>query len=254
MTRLLLPLALLLVVAAPAVAQAPTFDLALSPAKPARATTGTLTVKDLPADAPGTPPADVIVLAVQKGFAADPKGAPGRCSEQDASAVRCPEKSAIGKGTATIEVKFGAAAPQDYTATLGVFITERKREPGDLAGLSLEIREPSTGTTLAVPGRVLKVGTRTGGLELRFEGLSKALGVLPPGITARLKSFEMSVGRKRTVTKRVRTRSGKRRRVKRTYAIVRTPKTCAGAWTGTLAIARTDGSEITQPLSAPCSG
>ena len=251
MTRFLLPLSLALAFAVPASAQAPVFEFSFSPAKPNRATTGTLVARDLPPEPSGAAPVDALVLAMQTGFVADPRGVRGRCTEGEASAVKCPPASSIGKGTAVLEASY-LGGTQTYTAALGVFVTST-RPDGSLAGLSLEIREPQTGTVTNIPGRVLKTG-RAGGPEVRFEGLSKATPTPPPGFTVRLKSFEMSVGGKRTVTKRVRTRSGKRRRVKRTYAVVRTPKTCSGAWTGVLAIGRTDGSETTQALSAPCSG
>ena len=249
MTRLLLPLTVLLLLAAPAAAQAPSFSLSFNPAVAGKPATGTLAARDLPPEPQGAAPVDVLVLALQPGFVADPKGVPAKCTEGEASAVRCPPNTSIGKGSAILEASF-AGGTREYTATMGVFITAQ-RPSGALAGLSLEIREPETGTTVAVPGRVLKAG-RDGGLEVRFEGLSKAVPTPPPGFTVRLKAFEMTVGRKRTVTKRVRTRSGKRRRVKRTYTVLRTPKSCGGTWSGTLVIARTDASETVQALNAPC--
>ena len=250
MARAFLPIAVLLLLAVPAAAQAPSFSLSFDPAKPNRAATGTLAARDLPPEPQGAPPVDALVLAMQPGFVADPKGVPARCTEGEASAVKCPPNTQIGKGTAIIEASLVGGSAQEYTATLGVFITEQRRD-GDLAGLSLEIREPQNGVQVAVPGRVIKAG-RDGGPEVRFEGLSKAAPTPPPGFTVRLKSFEMTVGRKRTVTKRVRTRSGKRRRVKRTYTVLRTPRECGGTWSATLLIARADGSETPQALNAPC--
>jgi hypothetical protein len=249
--RPLLAVLIALGLAVPAAAQAPApaYELSFAPNKANRATTGTLSVRDLPADAPGAPAPDVLVLAMQPGFTTDPKGAPGRCSDADAEKLACPETARIGKGTAVIEATFGTTK-QDYTATMEVFLTERVKA-GDLAGLSVEIREPQTSTNMAVAGRVVKTG-RDGGPELRFEGLAKAIPPVPPGITVRLKSFSTSIGRHRTVVKRVKTKRGKRKRVKTVHAIVRTPKACTGAWTATLAIIRTDGSEMTQPLSALC--
>jgi hypothetical protein len=238
-----------LAVPAAAQAPAPSYELSFAPNKANRATTGTLNVRDLPAEAPGAAMPDVLVLALQPGFATDPKGAPGECGDADQQKVACPDEARIGKGNAVIEATFGTTK-QDYTAALGVFLTA-PRQAGDVAGLSLEIHEPSTSTDVSVPGRVLKTG-RDGGIELRFEGLAKSMPPMPPGISLRLKSFTTSIGRHRTVTKRIRTKHGKRKRVKVVYAIVRTPKTCTGAWTGTLAIIRTDGSEMAQPLSAPC--
>jgi hypothetical protein len=256
MPRLLLPaLALTLSLVVPAAAQAPVYELRFSPPAPGKPATGTLTARDLPAEPEGGPAADTLVLALQPGFAVDAKGAPGRCAKSDADATACPEPSAIGKGTAVIEASGPLlTAAQQYTATLGVFVTQVRR-PGDAAGLSLEIREPSTGTTTHVLGRVVKTG-RLGGPEVRFEGLSSATGAaaLPPGITVRIKSFEMSVGRKRTVRKRLPNRHHRRRYRKVTYAIVRTPATCSGAWDAVLAVVRTDGSETAQALSAACSG
>ena len=251
MVRLPLPLTMLLALAVPAAAQAPVGELSFSPAKPAKATTGTLAARDLPPDPEGAPPVDLLAVALQKGFLADPKGAPGRCTEGEASQVSCPEPSQIGRGTAQVEASF-LGSTRLYTATLGVFVTA-ERDAGDLAGLSIELREPETGTVVAVPGRVVRAG-RAGGPELRFEELSKAVPTPPPGFEVRMKSFELSVGRKRTVTRRVRTKSGRRKRVRTTHAILTTPKTCAGAWTATLVIGRTDGSEATQPLSAACGG
>lgn len=250
MIRLLLPLPLVLALAAPAAAQAPVFTLGFSPATPNKPATGTLAARDLPPEPEGAAPLETLAVALQKGFAADPKGAPGRCSEGEERQVKCPPVASIGKGTAQIDASF-LGTTQTYTATLGVFVTERTPS-GALAGLSMEFSEPETGTLVAVPGRVLKAG-RDGGPEIRFDGLSKAVPTPPPGFTVHLKSFEMAVGRKRTVTKRVKTRSGKRRKVKRTYTVLRTPKDCAGAWTGTLVMGRTDGSETVQALSAPCS-
>ena len=249
MTRLLLPIAVSLLLAVPAAAQAPSFSLSFTPNKANRAATGTLAARDLPPEPQGAPPVDTLVLAMQPGFVADPKGVPAKCTDGEASAVKCPPNTQIGKGTAIIEASFAGTA-QEYTATLGVFVTEQ-RPPESLAGLSLEIREPQNGVQVAVPGRVVKAG-RDGGPEVRFEGLSKAAPTPPPGFTVRLKSFEMTVGRKRTVTKRVRTKSGKRRRVKRTYTVLRTPRTCGGTWTATLVLTRTDGTETPQALTAPC--
>ncbi len=249
MTRLLLPIAALLLLAVPAAAQAPSYSLSFTPAKADRAATGTLIARDLPPEPQGASPVDVLVLALQGGFVADPKGVPARCKEGEATSVKCPPNTQIGKGTAILEASFAGAA-QDYTASLGVFITEQ-RPSGSLAGLSLEIREPETGTVAAVPGRVIKAG-RDGGPEVRFEGLSKAVPTPPPGFSVRVKAFEMTVGRKRTVTRRVRTKSGKRRRVKRTYTVLRTPRECGGTWSATLLIARADGTETPQALNAPC--
>jgi hypothetical protein len=251
--RPLLAVLLLAALAIPAAAQAPapTYELSFAPAKANRATTGTLSVRDLPADPPGTAAPDVLVLAMQPGFTTDPKGAPGRCADADAQKVACPEPSRIGKGTAVIEATFGTTV-QEYTAALEVFLTENVRQPGDLAGLALEIKEPQTGTNMTVPGRVVKTG-RNGGPEIRFEGLAKSIPPVPPGITVRIKSFSTAIGRHRTVTKKVKRKHSKKKRVvKTTYAIVRTPKECDAAWTATLAIIRTDGSEMTQPLSASC--
>ena len=250
MTRLLPALTAFLLLVAPAAAQAPSFSLSFSPNTEGKATKATLAARDLPPDPQGAPPVDVIVLAMQPGFVADPRGVPKKCTEGEASAVKCPTNTQFGKGTAIIEAALVGGSAQSYTATMGVFLTAQ-RPSGALAGLSLEIREPQTGTQVTVPGRVIKTG-RDGGLEVRFEGLSKAAPTPPPGFTVRLKSFEMTVGRKRTVTKRVRTRSGKRRRVKRTYTVLRTPKECGGTWSGTLVIGRTDGSETLQALNASC--
>jgi hypothetical protein len=250
MSRLLLPIFIALLLAVPATAQAPSFSLSFSPAKAGKAATGTLVARDLPPEPQGTPPVDVLVLAMQPGFVADPRGVPARCKEGEAYAVKCPPNTQLGKGTAVLEAALVGGSAQQYTATLGVFLTEQKPD-GALAGLQLEIREPETGTVAAVPGRVLKTG-RDGGLEVRFEGMSKAVPTPPPGFTVQLKSFEMTVGRKRTVTRRVRTKSGKRRRVKRTYTVLRTPKACGGTWSGTLVIGRSDGSETLQALNAPC--
>jgi hypothetical protein len=251
MPRLLLPLSLFLVLAVPAAARAPapSYALSFSPNKASRPSTGTLVVKDLPPEPAGAPKVDRVVLSMQPGFKAETKAAPGRCTEAQARDIRCPDSARIGKGTAVLQATFGANVI-DYTAALEVFIKE-KADPGNLAALSMEIREPQTNTNIAAPGRVLKVG-REGGLELRFEGLAKAIPPLPPGVTIRLKSFTTSIGRKRTVTKRVRTKSGRRKRVRVTYAAVRTPKTCTGTWTATLNIIRENGTEELQPLTAPC--
>jgi hypothetical protein len=252
MPRLLLPLALLFVLAVPAAsaqAPAPSFGLSFSPDKANRSTTGTLVVKDLPPEAAGTPKVDRVVLSMQPGFKADPKGAPGRCTEAQAQDIKCPDSARIGKGTAVLQATFGVNTI-DYTAAVEVFIKE-KTEPGNLAALTMEIREPQTNTNVVAPGRVLKVG-REGGLELRFEGLAKAIPPLPPGVSIRLKSFTTAIGRKRTVTRTIRTKSGRRKRVKVTYSVVRTPKSCPAAWTATLALIRENGAEELQPLSAPC--
>lgn len=243
MTRLLLPLAIALLAAVPAAAQAPTYGLTFSPNTTGKPTSGTLTARDLPPEPDGAAPVDVLALALQKGFVTDAKGAPARCNSADTSEMRCPETARIGSGQAVLEVSY-LGGRQDYTATLQLFVVSSTR-------VALQIDEPQTGTRASVNGQLLPNG-RLGGPELRFEGLSKAVPEPPPGFTARLKSFEMTVGRKRTVTRRVRTRSGKRRKVRRTYTVVRTPKTCAGAWNATLVIARTDGSETAQALSAPC--
>ena len=250
MPRLLLPLAILLVLAVPAAAQAPVYELSFSPNTRGKATTASFVARDLPPEPQGAAPVDVLALALQPGFVADPRAVPARCTDGEASAVKCPPNTSIGKGTAVLEAAFAGGSAQTYTATLGVFVTAQ-RPSGAVAGLSLEIREPYSGTTVAVPGRVIKAG-RDGGPEVRFEGLARSAPTPPPGFTVRLKSIEMSVGRKRTVTRRVRTRSGKRRRVRRTYTALRTPKACGGTWSGTLLIARTDGSETLQALNATC--
>ena len=181
----------------------------------------------------------MLALALQKGFATDAKGAPARCTSAEVSETRCPERARIGTGSAVIEASF-LGSTQDYTASLEVFVVSSDR-------VALQIDEPQTGTRASVPGKLVKAG-RLGGPELRFEDLSKAAPEPPPGFTVRLKSFEMKVGRKRTVTRRV-----KRRRVKRVSTIVRTPRTCSGAWNAALVLTRADGSEQTQPLTAPCS-
>ena len=118
MPRLLLPLSILLVLAAPAAAQAPTFSLTFNPAVAGKPATGSRAARDLPPDPQGAPPVAVLVLALQSGFVADPRGVPAKCTEGEAYAVKCPPNTSIGKGAAILEAALVGGTAQDYTATL----------------------------------------------------------------------------------------------------------------------------------------
>ncbi|WP_205696515.1 hypothetical protein [Conexibacter sp. SYSU D00693] len=252
---------LVLVVPASAAAQQPGVDVALEPHTPASATTVSVAVDGAKLDQSRLPKG--FTLTVQRGFAFDARAVAQRCSAAQADAHQCPAASQVGTGRATAAVQT-LLGTSDVQAELAAYLTDPVRS-GDLAGVALTIRVPSFGVTVGATARILR--TADGGLELRADDVAPAGSELPPGVTFRLRSVGLRIGASRTET--VRTTKRKRlprkrgqsrprfRRVTTTKrvrrALLTTPRTCSGTWTGRAVVAFADGGPgQTLAVALPC--
>jgi len=177
-----------------------------------------------------------VSLLITRGFQIDPLSRAERCSAEQA----------------------------DFTATIEAFLTP-KVQPGDIAGVVVQVREPKSGRQASIQGRLLTVSDNAAfGDELRFENFDSMQQALPPGASARLDRLELSVEAHRTVRKtrtvkrRVRTSHGRTRVVRRRkvsvkrYDLITNPRTCTGAWPYQVRVTF-PSSQMVRDGSVPCS-
>lgn len=234
--RRLLPLALALLAALPASAQAaeaPAGAVQLVPNAAGRASALEVNLgPEVLAQAPQGNPPNAVSLLGTPGLKIDARAVAARCDDAAADRFDCPAASRIGSGSAQGRAE-GALVPGgrfDFTASIDVFLSEA-RQPGDLAGVVLQVSEPQSGQRFNAKGRIRRDAAF--GWETRFEGLSGGGEQLPPGVTVKLDRITLRVVARRTVRRRVTVRrNGKRRRVvKRVrYSLLTNPRTCTGNW------------------------
>lgn len=202
-------------------------------------------------------------LVIARGFKIDPRARAELCSADQARSFSCPQASKVATGSASGQVTVPPFPTFDFTATVEAFLTP-KVQPGDIAGVVVQGREPRSGRQASIQGRLLPVsGDATFGTELRFDNFDFTQQAAPPGASAKLTRFELSVGARRSVRKvrivkrRVRTRDGtkiRRRRkvsVKR-YYLITNPPTCAGSWPYQVRVTF-PSSQTVRDGSVPCS-
>jgi hypothetical protein len=235
----------------PAVAVAAAPGAHLSPNKVSAASRLHVEVDASAADFGGRFP-NTVVATVQRGFKLDQKAVAITCSDEQAAAVSCPAGARVSTGQAVVS----AGAFGTYTAKVESFLATTK-QAGDLAGVVIQVTEPSTGTRKSVRGSV-RAGTGDVGYELRFENLQQALPTLPPGVTLSLVSLNFEVGANRTVKKIVKKKNKKTKKVKKKtvvtkYSLITNPATCAASgWTATVTAVFADGSQVAREYAAPC--
>lgn len=201
-------------------------------------------------------------LRVLRGFRIDPRSRAARCSADQARAFECPKESRIAVGAAVGEATVAPFPPIAFTASIEAFVA-RPVQPGDIAGIVVQVREPKSGRQGSITGRLLRLsGDAIFGTELRFDDIGLG-GDIPPGASIRIDRFELrveahrTVRRVRTVKRRVTTSSGtrvqRRREVTTTrYDLITNPLECAGSWAYQVRATFSD-SETVRDGVVPCS-
>ena len=239
----LLPASIAALALAPAaVAQAPATKITFNPDQAGKGSTLSVEVQGDEAFA-GRTPRTVSVL-VQRGFKLEPKARSVSCSDPD----NCPAASRIGSGRAVIvaEGSIFTGGPQEFTAELTLYLAKAQVK-GDRAGLVITYREPRTGASGRLVGRVIRLASGPYGYELRTEGLDSTAPSFP-GVTARLRSLQFTAGARRTV----RIKRKRRRARKVTYHLITNPSTCDGAWENRVRAEFPDGTTAERELTSPC--
>jgi hypothetical protein len=184
--------------------------------------------------------AQALVIAATRGFKIDPRSRKRRCSEERARQFDCPEASRIGDGEANGTASI-AGGTQTFTASIDVFLA-RPWQPGDIAGVVVQFREPQSGERGQARGRLVRVPTGPFGAEVRFEDLAGATPSVP-GVTITVDRIQLRVGARRKVVRIIR-RNGRRIRRVRRYTLIRNPRTCAGSWPYQVRVRYPDREEV----------
>jgi hypothetical protein len=154
---------------------------------------------------------------IARGFVFSPRAAAGRCSVRQARSATCPSNSRIGGGTGELSVEGQSLARAQLRIEIAFYVTRPQRR-GDIVGLVLAAREPKSGVSFALLGRLVRVARGPYGLELRF---AHTASELPPGFRVQLHHVRVEFGTQRTVRRR---RGQKTRRV--TYHLLTNPRSC----------------------------
>jgi hypothetical protein len=191
-----------------------------------------------------------IALFAARGFRVDPRSRAARCTSVQASSYSCPSASRVGSGTVSGHASLASlpGASQPFTATIDAFLAPRQQR-GDIAGVVIQIKEPNSGFRTTATGRIFKLATGPFGIELLFP--VQAAGPAPAGVTIHVDRVELGAGAHRSVRKRVRTHSGRRRYRRVRYDLIVNPRTCAGAWAYRLQAQYADHAQ-TQDGSVAC--
>jgi hypothetical protein len=229
---------------AAAAAAAGTVSVTMNPNKAGKGTTFTLSAHG-PYRGTGLPE---VAFYVQRGFRLDPRAVATECpnAQVRARAPSCPSASKIGGGGgAGSATALGTNIPftEKYASYLGV-----PRQHGDLASILLEgtIKSAAVGTRAASAiGRVLVLGSGPYGLEILIDKFNVPSAVSSLPIT--LNRFTLSGGAFRTA----RTGSPGHRHIVH-YALVTTPPTCSGSWSGKFTASFPGGSTLSHTTSAAC--
>jgi hypothetical protein len=174
-----------------------------------------------------------VTLFIANGFKFDRRARAERCSDAQAQQVACPPKSRIGTGQAIVNAS-GFLVPggsQDFTASIEMFLAA-PASPGDLAGVVVQVSEPTTGIRRSGRGRLTRVAEGPFGSALVFDEFPGAVQP-PPGVTIDVKRVQLSVGARRRVRKVKKVRKKKKvvRKVRvRRYYLITNPPTCTGSW------------------------
>ena len=172
---------------------------------------------------------------IARGYRFDRRAAHGTCTVAQARSSACPAKSRIGSGVGQVTVLAPSIPRREFSLTINFFITAPQRK-GDIAGLVLAGREPTSGLTFALVGRIVPLRRGPYGLELRF---ANTAAELPSGVTVQLHRVDVRFGTQRTVTRGT---GASRRRL--TYHLLTNPTVCPRrGWPFLLTVTYSTGSE-----------
>jgi len=213
-----------------------------------------------------------LAIAFQRGFTFDARAKLGRCTEQQAQDVACPDDSQIGSGEArgTAQTVVG---PMAFTATIEVFLAN-PRNGGDIADVILELREPQSNTSASARGRFTPFATGDFAGELRFN-VGQQGSSMPAGVTSiEVERLKLRTEAKRTVMFKVKKTVRKRipgakctvksrRRGKprtftctvtrtRTLSLITNPITCTGEYLIRLSARYSDGRNVERDATPAC--
>ncbi len=246
-------LAILAACPAAATAQSPSVSLGLDPNLVGRGSHLIADVRPAGASSSAEQPRSIALAAV-RGFRFDPRARGGRCTPTEANEQACPASAKIGAGSVQGRAS-GVLVPngsQSFTASVEIFLARAFRG-GDMAGVVLQVREPSSGAKSSIRGRVVRLPEGPYGLELRFEDFGSSASPFP-GVTVTIDRIQLRAGASRVVrVRRTVRRGGRRVRVTRRvrYHLLRNPSTCSGSWAYRLSVSYT-GRDESQTGFAPC--
>jgi hypothetical protein len=234
-------LALLALLAVPAVAASPVAHLSVNPNNAGAGSDATLDVN--PPRKHQNPNSSA--LRVVRGVKFDPRARPNKCSRAQAKANDCPKVSRIGGGTAraTVRSLTGAFQPFEVKIDVNLYLMPPQQQ-GDLAGVAAIFKVRANGQKGHAIGRVTKLSTGPYGLKTSFGAIGSA--VKPPaGTSAHLDHVHLVFGGSRTVTNTVTGES-------HTYYLIRNPKTCDGTWEYQVRLGYPSGGPVVFNGSGPC--
>lgn len=236
--------ALVLAAAAPAGAQAPT-TVTATPNAAGKAAGLRFQLDATQPPVNGAVPDKLALQAA--GFRYDPRAVKGRCSQQSAVLNECPANSKIGSGNLVLHVSIEGGLERDATPTLKVYLAKGSNTKILAVAFVAGYR--------VVPGSI----DPNGGVTVHFDKLPA-----PPafqGVSYALRSVRLDVGASRVVKKYrtsvVRTKSGKKRRIRKVvgrtrYDLIHNPAACAGVWSSSIGLGFPDLSQMTVPTQTPC--
>jgi hypothetical protein len=167
-------------------------------------------------------------LMLERGFKVDTRAVSALCTRPQAESGSCPEGSSIGRGHTEVTLS-GYLEPDDSAdviSRIDAYLAPAA-QPGDTAGIVLQLTELLSKQRTYVTGRIVPVPSGLFGYELRVDALPT--GEPPPPVTATFKRLRLFLQARRKIvkTKRVRGRKVKKR-VR--YHLFRNPRTCPGSW------------------------
>lgn len=183
------------------------------------------------------------VLQAARGYHLDLRALTATCTPDQAKSFACPAAARIGGGVIDGHAS-GPLIPSngrfDFEATVDAFLAP-PLQPGDVAGVVLEVTEPQTGSRGTIAGRVVNVDNGPFGLAVRFDDLNTAQPQVPPATQVYIDHVHLDAEAHRTVTRmitKVRTvkRHHKRKRIRRrirtnvTYGLIVNPPACSSDW------------------------
>ena len=172
---------------------------------------------------------------IARGYRFDPRAARGTCTLAQARGSACPAAARIGSGHGHVMVFPPSGPPQEVEIGIDFFIMAAQRD-GDVAGLVLAAREPTSGLTFNLVGRMVRRAHGPYGLQLR---VADTAAELPSNVKVQLHHVDVRFGTQRTVTVGT---GAARHRV--TYHLLTNPPTCARqGWPFLLTVAYTTGTE-----------
>jgi hypothetical protein len=169
------------------------------------------------------------VVRVASGFKYEPRATKDKCDQEHAKGNNCPGKSKIGDGTSdvTVHANSGIFPDSHLTAALELF-TAPPPQPGDVGGVVIHFKEPSTGQQGSFTGRIQKGAPAPYGLMVRFDDIDQAFKP-PDSFSVRVDRIQASFEAHRKVKKTVK-KHGKKHKRKVRYDLVKNPKQCSGSW------------------------